>query len=82
MILSGCGTTRVVTTDSQPIPRDKPVEAMQGCDETLSELPADFPQYTVAAALDLLIANRIVDSTRYFSCKRNHDALVEWIDGE
>lgn len=83
MILSGCGTSRPVPLPPiEPLERNKPVEAMQECEAVLSELPADFPSKTVEQALEILLANRIIDSTFYFECSRRQAELARWIKDE
>lgn len=83
MILFGCGTTRPVPLPpSEPLERNKPIEAMRQCEEVLSELPADFTQKTVQQALEILLANRIIDSTFYFECSRRQAELARWIQDE
>lgn len=55
---------------------------MQECEAVLSELPADFPSKTVEQALEILLANRIIDSTFYFECSRRQAELARWIKDE
>ena len=72
----------MILPDSEPLERNKPVEAMQKCEESLSELPEDFPAKTIQEALDILFANRIIDSTFYFECSRRQQELTGWIQDE
>jgi hypothetical protein len=55
---------------------------MQQCDETLSQLPDNFPALSVEEALQLLEVNHVVDSTFYFECKRKQEELTKWIQDE
>ena len=55
---------------------------MQSCEQVLSELPADFTARTVSEALEILLANRIIDSTFYFECSRRQAELARWIEDE
>lgn len=65
-----------------PIPRGKPVEAMQGSPGVLSSLPADFDQLPVADAVRTLLETVVDHHGLYFELNRRHRALVEWIEGE
>lgn len=72
--------TRVVLTSTKPLPRPQPTEAMLPCEEALSELPENFPELPVAEAINVLVANHIVDSTFFFECSRKHTDLVRWAE--
>ena len=83
MISSGCGTNRVVVIPpSEPLERAKPIEAMQKCQDALSQLPDEFPTMDIQSALELLEVNHVVDSTFFFGCKRQQEELVKWIKDE
>lgn len=82
-ILSSCGTRQeVILSESEPLERIKPIESMQNCADVLSDLPIDFPGRTVEDAIELLVDNRIIDSTFYFECKRKQEDLTRWINDE
>jgi len=57
-----------------------PIEAMQPCEEFLSELPVGFEELTVDEAVEILAVNHAVDATRFFQCKRKQEETTGWIE--
>lgn len=76
-----CGTTpEPVLFEPEAIPDPKPVEAMQKCDEILSQLPVDFSDLSVREAIDILAKNRAFDAAEFWECATKHEDLVRWIE--
>ena len=79
ILSASCGTKPPEIFDlpeaREPIPND----AMESCEDLLSELPLGFEELPVADAVELLAVNHAVDATFYFQCKRKQEELSEWI---
>ena len=80
LILSACGTTRVVElADLEKQPDPKPIEAMQACAESLTALPADLIDRPVEEAVEVLTIAHAVDSQLYYECKLKQEDEARWI---
>ena len=81
LILSGCIGTKPPEIFDLPEAREPiPDEAMERCEDSLSELPMGFDELPVADAVELLSVNHAVDATFYFQCKRKQEELAGWIE--
>lgn len=64
----------------EPIPRGKPIEAMQGSPAVLSHLPDNFDRLPVEAAVRVLLETVVRHHGLYHELNTRHGALVEWIE--
>lgn len=79
ILFASCGTKPPEIFDLPEAREPIPDDAMQECDDLLSELPVGFEELDVADAIELLSVNHVVDATFYFECKRKQEELTQWI---